>query len=327
MQRVFQYWLRAALVPIFAIALPAWPQLSPDLPSDPLADARAYASTGRLANAEHTLRTYIAENPSSADAHFLLGYVMFREHRAKDSLAEFTEGAKYRHPSADDLKIVASDYVALGDFGDADIWFSEVVSEKPDDAETWYLLGRTKYNESDFGAAITSFERSLQLRPQQVEAENNLGLCWKEQGQLDKAQAAFQAAIDWQGAEPTDAQPFLNLGTMLAENSTDEVKLRLSLTYLEKAESLAPDNPKVHETIADAYATLKELPQAQRQLEKAVELAPETSALHFKLGQVYRKQGMREQAQQQFAICEKLSAAHSSNKTPNPLEQDHPNSN
>jgi hypothetical protein len=45
--------------------------------------------------------------------------------------------------------------------------------------------------------------------------------------------------------------------------------------------------------------------------------------LHYKLGQNYRKQGMREQAQAQFAICEQLSSAHSSNKTPNPL-QPHP---
>lgn len=318
MRRIYRYWRSSAVLLIFVVAQSVWPQSS----SDPLADARAYASTGRLANAERTLNAYIAENPSSADAHFLLGYVMFREQRAKDSLAEFTEGAKYRRPSADDLKIVASDYVALGAFGDADKWFSEVVAEKPDDAEAWYLLGRTKYNESDFGPAVTSFERSLQLRPKSVETENNLGLCWKEQGQLDKAQAAFQAAIDWQGAELTDAQPFLNLGTMLAENTTDEAKLRLSLGYLDKAAALAPDNPKVHETIADAYSSLRELPQAQKQLEKAVELAPGTSALHYKLGQIYRKQGMREQAQQQFDICQKLSTTHSSNKTPNPLAPD-----
>jgi tetratricopeptide (TPR) repeat protein len=249
---------------------------------------------------------------------------LFREQRAKDSLAEFTEGAKFKRPGADDLKIVASDYVLLGDYSDAEKWFSEVVVEKPDDAESWYLLGRAKYNESDFGSAATSFERSLQLRPNNVEAENNLGLCRQELGQQDKAKTAFQSAIEWQGDTPTDAQPFLNLGKLLSENA-DEASVRRSLAYLSKAESLAPDNPKVHEILADAYSSLKDLPRAQKQLEKAVELAPGTSALHYKLGQVYRKQGLGEQAREQFAICEKLSTAHSSNKTPNPLEQDHPN--
>lgn len=307
---------------VFAIAQAVWSQSS----SDPLADARIYASTGRFVNAENTLRSYIAENPSSAEAYFLLGYVFFRQQKAKDSLAAFTEGAKFKRPGADDLKIVASDYVLLADYGDADKWFSEVVTQEPDDAETWYLLGRTKYNESDFGAAVTSFERSLQLRPQHVEAENNLGLCLKELGQVDKAKAAFQSAIEWQGSAPTDAQPFLNFGTLLSENA-DESSVRQSLTYLAQAESLAPENPKTHEVLADAYSSLKDLPKAQQQLEQAVELAPATSALHYKLGQVYRKQGMKDKAQQQFAICEKLSKAHSSDKTPNPLESEHPNSN
>lgn len=320
MQRIYQCFSGIALFSLFATAQAVSSQPS----SYSLADVRDYITTGRLATAEQALHAYIAENPSSADAHFLLGYVMFREQRATDSLAEFTEGAKFRRPTADDLKIVASDYALLGAFGDADKWFTETVAEKPDDAEAWYLLGRTKYNESDFAAAASSFERSLQLKPGNIEAENNLGLCWKEQGQEDKARDAFKSAIEWQGSSPTDAQPFLNLGTLMAE-STDEPTLRGSLVYLAKAEALAPNNPKVHETLSDVYTSLKELPLAQQQLEKAVELAPATSALHYKLGQVYRKEGLREQAQQQFAVCEKLSSTHSSNKTPNPPELDHPN--
>jgi len=37
----------------------------------------------------------------------------FQEAAAKDSLAEFTEAAKFRKPTAFDLKIVALDYVVL----------------------------------------------------------------------------------------------------------------------------------------------------------------------------------------------------------------------
>ena len=103
------------------------------------------------------IRVYLKTNPSSADAHFLLGYVLFREQKAKESLAEFTAGAKFRRPHPDELKVVASDYVILGDFGDADKWFSEVVAEDPNDADANYLLGRTKFNENDFPAAISSF--------------------------------------------------------------------------------------------------------------------------------------------------------------------------
>jgi len=179
---------------------------------DTLAQARSLLATGKLADSESVLRDYIHGHPSSAEAHFLLGYVLFRKKEAKESLGEFTAGAALRRPHADELKIVASDYVMLGDYGDADKWFTAVVVEKPDDYDAWYLLGRAKFNESNFTAAVSSFERALTLRPKHVDAENNLGLAWMELNDTEKAQAAFQNAIDWQGEAPTDPQPFLNLG-------------------------------------------------------------------------------------------------------------------
>jgi len=268
---------------------------------------------GKLAGADQSLRSYLKANPESAEAHFLLGYVFFREQKANESLAEFTEGAKYKRPHATELKIVASDYVLLSDFPDADKWFSQAVSESPDDADTWYLLGRTKYNENIFPQAVSSFERALTLRPKYVQAENNLGLCWKELSSPEKARQAFQTAIDWQGDKPTDAQPFLNLGTMLVDESQPDK----ATPYLVTAAALSSENPKVHETLSDAYEAQQNLAKAQSEMERAVALAPEASGLHFKLARIYRKEGLSEQAQKEFALCQKLNSAHSSNKTPN----------
>jgi len=283
--------------------------------ADQLAEARSLLNAGKLPESEAVLRKDVSQSPSSAEAHFLLGYVLFREQKAKESLAEFTAGAKYRRPVADELKVVASDYVLLGDFGDADKWFSEVVIEKPDDSDAWYLLGRTKFNENDFTGAKADFEHALTLRPRYVEAENNVGLCWKELNSTAKAEAAFQTAIDWQGDTPSDEQPFLNLGTLLVEQN----EAAKAIPYLVKAGELAPKNPKVHEELAQAYTTKQDLPRAQAALEKAVELAPDISALHFKLGQIYRKEGLQDRAQHEFDICSKLNSTHSSPNTPNPL--------
>ena len=293
---------------VFAAA--SWCQTS----ADPLQQARSLLDAGKAGESESILRNYLAENPSSADAHYLLGYALFREQKAKESLAEFTAGAKFRHPRADELKVVAADYVMLGDYSDADKWFSQVVSESPGDADAWYLLGRSKYNENEFAAAISDFEHALTLRPKYLEAENNIGLCWKELNDRDKARAAFQAAIDWQGDAPVDAQPFLNLGTLFADgNKFDE-----ALPLLKKALSIAPKNPSVHEELGKLYSATNQLSQAQSEFEQAIVLAPDSSSLHYKLGQILRKQGQTERAQQEFAICERLNGAHSSSRTPNP---------
>jgi Flp pilus assembly protein TadD len=281
---------------------------------DPVSQARAMLDAGKISESESILRKYLAANPAAADAHFLLGYALFREQKATESLAEFTVGAKFRHPRADELKIVAADYVMLGDYSDADKWFSQVVAESPRDSDAWYLLGRSKYSENEFAAAISDFEHALTLRPKYVEAENNIGLCWKELNDRDKARTAFQTAIDWQGDAPIDAQPFLNLGILSVDaNQFDE-----SLLLLKRALSIAPKNPSIHEELGKVYLATNKLSQAQSELEQAVALAPDTSSLHYKLGQILRKQGETERAQQEFAICERLNGAHSSSRTPNP---------
>ncbi len=289
-------------------------------PADPLSEPRALLSEGKLAESEAALHSYVNQHPASAEAHFLLGYILFREQKAVESLAAFTAGARFRRPRPDELKTVASDYVLLGDFADADKWFTQVTAEKPDDADAWYLLGRTKYNEEAFADAASSFERALALRPRYIEAENNLGLTWRELNSPEKARAAFQAAIDWQGDAPADAQPFLNLGTLLADqNDFDQ-----AIPHLLKAAALSPDNPKVHEELSQVYEAGKNLSPAQAELEKAVALAPNAPGLHFKLGQIYRREGLRERAQREFALCEKLNSTHSSASTPNPIKADQP---
>ncbi|WP_162601412.1 tetratricopeptide repeat protein [Occallatibacter savannae] len=290
-------------------------------PSDPLASARALADQGKLPEAEAALRTSITANPNSADAHFLLGFVLFGEKKARESLAEFTAGAKFRRPGPEELKTVASDYVLLNDLVDADKWFSAVVAELPNDANVHYLLGRTRFNENDYHGAIASFERALALHPKYVEAENNLGLAWRELNETDKARAAFETAIEWQGPAPIDAQPFLNLGKLYG----DQHQPAKAIDYLQRAAALAPNNPTVHEELSHAFAAQADLPQAQAELEKAIALAPNVSSLHYQLGQLYRKQGLVAQAKKEFDLTARLSGSHSSDKTPNPLSIRNPN--
>ena len=188
--------LLAACLPSLAITFPvSGQQISDAAKADPLQAIHRLLDAGQFVEAEKALRSYLDQHLTSADADFLLGYTLFREGRPKDSLAAFTEGARFRHPRASDLKIVAADYVVLGDFADADKWLTLVTNETPEDAEAWYLLGRTKYNENRFEEAIQCFERTLTLRPGDVKAENNLGLSYQGLNYLDEAKTALRTRL------------------------------------------------------------------------------------------------------------------------------------
>lgn len=301
-----------------AVMIP--PLVSSQPSSGELARARALVDNGEIQDAESAVRAFLKQAPNSADGHYLLSYVLFRQQRATDSLAEASAGAKSRAPKADELKIIASDYVLLGAFTDAEKWFRQVTELTPDDGSAWYLLGRTQYNESSFRAAIGSFEHCLSLQARHVEAENNIGLAYRELGENEQAKAAFNTAITWQGDHPRDAQPFLNLGVLLLE----EQKVEQAGTYLQSAEDLSPQNATVHENLGEMFLKTNKLPEARAEFEKAVELAPESSPLHFKLGRVYKRLGQNDKAQEQFGLCTRLNGTHSSEKTPNPMTASEP---
>jgi tetratricopeptide (TPR) repeat protein len=301
------------------IPLPAPPQpAAPPVPSEAmnalLVQATATAKAGSFSDAEAMVRKYLSQQDASADGHYLLGFILSHEKKAKESLAEYTRAAQLRTPTANDLKMVAVDYVMLGDLLDADRWLTKALSWNPSDADGWYYLGRTKYNENRFAEAIDSFQQCLKLDPHNVKAEDNIGLSHEGLSQTEQATQAFQTAIAWQsGATGKDAQPYLNLGMLLAEQDNPEA----GLPYLQEAVALAPRNAKAHEQLGRAYLKLKRWQDSHDELEKAVQLAPNSSSLHYELGISYRDQGLKDQAQKEFDRCTELNATHSSVDTPN----------
>jgi tetratricopeptide (TPR) repeat protein len=316
-----------------------------------LAEASSLADKGITSEAERRVRQYLAAHRDSANAHFLLGHILFREiqaearlesqlalqaqvpmsgvkvlgadssdakdwdEKAKASLAEFTAGAKYRAPSAGDLKVVAFDYVLLGDYLDADKWFTKMLEWAPNDSDGWYHLGRTKYSENRFAEGISAFQQCLKLDPKNVKAEDNLGLSFAGLGRNDEAAAAYQQAIAWQAQSALkNPGPYIDMGSLLI----DENRPQAALTFLLPATEIAPRDSRAHELLGKAYARLEELPKAQAELEKAIELSPQTPNLHCMLAPVYRKQGFAEKAKIAFDRCAAMTGSHSTPETPRP---------
>lgn len=302
-----------------------------------LEKAELLVQKGQLSEAERIVRAGLKSSPQSAAGHFLLGYILFREIQAhaeradpdpnavyaapskslielreanaKESLAEFTAGARYHTPSAFDLKIVAMDYVLLGDFIDADKWLTKSLEWNPSDSDGWYELGRTKYNENRFTEAIDAFKKCLAIDGRNVKAEENLALSYAGLGDDPQAIGAYQAAIDWQaGAARKDPEAYLGLGTLLL----DQNRPKDAIPPLIQATQIAPSVSQGHELLGKAYVQANDLAKAQAEMEQAVKLSPEIPRLHYILGQVYRKEGLTAKAKAEFDRCAALQGTGSS---------------
>jgi tetratricopeptide (TPR) repeat protein len=257
--------LAAAAAALFAFCSGSFAQNADTADLPLLLDARMALHHGMAEQADRDIRQYLAKHPNSADAHYLLGFALFREIQARAteqnnssradtaraSLAEYTEGAKYRTPSYLDLKIVALDYVLLEDYPDADKWLSRSLEWNPQDAESWYDLGRIKYNEANFAEALNAFDRCLKLDSGNVKAEDNLGMTYARLGRTNDAIASFQSAITWQAQlQEKDPQPFIDLGTLLI----DQKRPQEAVGYLLQATRIAPGNVQAHKLLEQAQS-------------------------------------------------------------------------
>lgn len=263
-----------------------------------IVQARQLLQHGQYAEAEIALRETLARNSGSAEAHFLLGYALFGEHRPKDSLQEYTTASRLGAPSSEDLRCVALDYVLLQDFGDADHWLTQALTEDAKNAEAWYDLGRVRYTEARYEDARDAFEKALELEPRSVKAENNLGLAYEELHQPDAAAAAFRLAIAWQetATHPSE-QPLLNLAALLMDRNDVDAAQPL----LEQAAVLAPGNAEVHKQLGILYSRRNETEKAKTQFEQAVAATPDDASLHFLLGQSCRRTGDEAEARRELA--------------------------
>ena len=312
----------------------------PLAPDPALAPARLLLQQGKLSEAEAAARNFLLAHADSAEAHFLLGFILFREigekwreagkaqeatlpysdgsgigslaefrdAKARESLAEFTAGARYHAASAFDLKIVALDYLLLKHNMDADRWLTQSVQLNSRDAQAWYYLGRTKYSTGQFREAIEAFEQCLKLEPRNVEAENNVGLSYEALQRPDEAIQAFENAIAWQTeSSAKDPEPFIELAHLyLNENQPEK-----AVPYLSQSIAISPNVSKAHEELGKAYSLLHRLSEAQAELEKAIELTPQAPNLHCLLAAVYSKQGLEEKAKAESDRCAALSGTHS----------------
>jgi len=305
-----------------------------------LSNATALFQQGNFTEADRAVRQYLQNHPDSAEGHFLLGHILFREisakwlqegkaegeallyntgdlsgslvayrdAKAKESLAEFTAGAKYQVPSALDLKIVALDYLLLKDNNDADHWLTRSLQADPSDPQAWYYLGRTKYAKGQFPEAIEAFAQCLRLEPRNSKAETNVGLSYEALERPDEAIQAFQNAIAWQAETSTkDPEPFIELGHLFVNQNQPEK----AVPYLSQSIAIYSNISKAHEELGKAYSLLKRFAEAQAELEKAIELTPQAPHLHCLLAPVYRKQGLEEKAKAESDRCAALSGAHS----------------
>jgi tetratricopeptide (TPR) repeat protein len=273
----------------------------------PYAQEESSKTNPLLAQTESELREKISREPQSADLLYRLGLVLRLEGKPRPSLDTYTQAARCRIPTADELRSVALDYVLLNDYEDAIHWLERALKMEPNNMDVLYSLGRCYYSKDRYLDARKMYERVLALEPTHLKAEENLGLVFDATNHPEQAEEALRKAAAWAGSEGTDEWPFLDLAGFLLDHDRSAE----ALDSLRTATHIRPNCEECHEKLGRALLATNDLPGSISELEEATRLDPNDAKAHYELGRALRQAGQMDRANQEFAASKKLYSAHS----------------
>jgi tetratricopeptide (TPR) repeat protein len=262
---------------------------SPDLPLTPLTTIPSLVGGQIVLSDSSALDTRtVGLDQSPGEEYSTRAIELYHGHQPDRSLDAFSALLRFRPLSAEELRFVGLDYVALQDLVSADKWLHASLQLDRTEWRTWRYLGGVQYSEEKVPEAVESFSQCLRLDPGNALAEDGLARSLEAQGKSAEAASAYQLAVMFNSKDPMPSYlPPLHYGTYLLRLRD----LKGALNYLSIAEKLGPGDSEVHETLSDIFRATGDLQQATAEMYIATGLSPVKARLHFILAQLYRDEG------------------------------------
>lgn len=156
-------------------------------------------------------------------------------------------------------------------------WQLEMVRQRmkinPDDPYALNLLGNYAYLAENMALSRQSYQRYIDLYPEESLGYNNLALTYKREGDYAEEERLYRAALELHPDNP-------NVLNNLAVNLAHQGSLEEALELMVKLETLDPDNPYTDLHRAKIYAVMGDHDKAYRYLRLALEGAEGLTTLH-----------------------------------------------
>jgi Tfp pilus assembly protein PilF/peroxiredoxin len=174
--------------------------------------------------------------------------------------------------------------------------FKQVIAAKPEDAEANYNLGTLYLRRNDLANADKYLQQTVRLRPDYPEAWNNLGMLAAQQGNPDEAVRNFRQALM---QRPAYAVALVNLANLYRRQKSFAPAQEL----FNRALKLEPDNPEFNYSYGMFYAQQDQFDLAAQYLNKAIELRPNYAEAINNLGVLFVRQQRYPEAEATFRAC------------------------
>jgi spermidine synthase len=197
---------------------------------------RAGVLSGKAADARRRLESFVVADDQNLAARLELSKFLAAEGAFDDAVGVLEH---VQRNAATDQAVLEQLASVFGDAGDANR-LERVVGElergAPNSAATLYYGAVLRFLTGRIAEAASLGERVVALEPAHARAHNLLGAAYARTGQLDRAEAAHQAALH---ADPRYPEPYVNLGLLAMQRGAPEVAKR----YFAEALMVGPSPP------------------------------------------------------------------------------------
>lgn len=230
-----------------------------------LGDAQSGGNTGNKEMLQLAINEYtriVALEPDNIEDHLLLGQLYSFAKDAAHAQEQFAAAQKINPHSEEVVLNMARIDTEQGNMHGA-IGVLSTLPEADQTAKTEYALGASYDQAKETKHAITAYQKSLALEPDNLDVERALADALHRDGQDKAALSAYNDVID---GDPTDASAYLHAAEIeRSEGHPDE-----ALANLKKAAPLATDSLEIRYNEALAYEQLGQYSEAERLLTKMV---------------------------------------------------------
>ncbi|HEX8190624.1 MAG TPA: tetratricopeptide repeat protein [Pyrinomonadaceae bacterium] len=256
---------------------------------------------GEPEKAAAELREVLRLEPSNAEAGHRLAWLLLRQGKLDEciALAESLRGT--RGASAPLLAVLGEARLKKGDARAAVSAFERAVELDPAEPAYHFALGSAwlRQERPDLDAAEPSFRRFLKLRPDDAQGQLHLGYVLLKQKRHAEARQWLEKLVRADRATP---EAFYYLG-LIAQGENDDAR---AVELFGRSIQLAPTFYHAHVALGATHLKLKDYERARLSLEAGVRLSPEEPKAHYNLALLYARLKQPERAREEMSIVERL---------------------
>jgi tetratricopeptide (TPR) repeat protein len=199
-----------------------------------------------------------------------------------------------------------------GKLAEAIVEFQKVTELAPALAAGFVNLGAAYLDAHQYAAAIVPLKKALEINPQLAGADQMLGMALLSAGYATEAIPHLQQAQGALGIAQLKtgnlAEAIVNLSAALKQRPNDPDLLYylgrasglLSKQIFDTLDASYPDSARAHQALAENYAVLRQIPEAEKEYREALRLRPDTPGIHLALGQLYANASQWAKAEVEF---------------------------